>query len=162
MQALENVYKFRRDISDWNGFRERVEDRLWPQGSKEVPWSDIRRRSCDRFELGVAPPSSARRPASRDVALAIGEMTGGYIQRGPFPEGSHRHQHPGTPAQLGHGCCPAASQAGPWRPGYMSRDGQATTSSDVIDHNRDLKSTISSSFLAEDTSGEYETGEPVT
>lgn len=163
VEALKAVGKFHEDTGpDSVGFRQLLESRLWPEGQKEVLWSEIKRRA------GTDPGWVLHHPRAldhlkdalvqRDIWRDIG---GGYIQRGPFPK-------PKTSVQVqrlfrDHNTGEANLRIQPLHGDtiYYSFDGPPTTQSAKLEGNQLTTRALRIWFLAVDSRGEHETGEPV-
>ena len=159
--ALKDVHKYTEEIGADSGFKNRVENRLWPQGLKEVDWSAIRKSAASNpgwlWHHTRALDELRDELISRDIWRDLG---GGYVSRGPFPKPAtsvsvqQLVRNPNGEARLRirplHGDVV-----------YYSPDGTATTSSPRLDLVDDYKtSAVSVSFLCVDSSGEHETGDP--
>src|SRR5690606_31313371 len=94
------------------------------------------------------------------------DMTGGYIERGPFPK-----DPTGVNVQVLHrdyetGKVRLRISPVHGNKVYMSRDGQGSTEQgstewEVVDHVQDIETDdLTLAFISEDTTGEYQTGEP--
>ncbi len=160
--ALAETYKYREDTSaDSPDFRRALEERLWPEGQKEVPWADMKRRAATNPSWVWYHPRALddlrEELLQRDIWRDIG---GGYVQRGPFPK-------PRTgvmPQELNRD--PSSGKVTlRVRPlhgdtVHFSNEGLATTSSPKLEGYDMETDALKVSFLAVDSTGQHETGEP--
>lgn len=163
-KALETVFKYRPDTaSDLNGYRARVEEILWPAELKEVEWSEIRRQAASNPRWEWNHPRALDDLRDEMVRQERWRQEGGYVNRGPFPKPQAtvtaltQHRDPDTgEAQLS--VRPVNADIV-----YWSSDGPATTNSERLDLAKPLRTrALRLSFLGVDSSGQHQTGEPVT
>jgi hypothetical protein len=162
-QALAGAMKYTDDIGPDGGFVRRVEERLWPQGQKEVSWADIKRNAAQN------PGWVWHHPSALDdlrAALVMRDTwrahEGGWVERGPFPK-------PATGVSVQRllrdpSTGEATLRVRPLHGDviHYSEGGQATTASPRLE-SFDVKTRAARvSFLCVDTTGQHETGEPET
>lgn len=161
-QALISVFKFDPNVlEDPEAFGKRVEDRLWPAESNVASWAEIKRRAAadpswiwhHPRALDDLKETMLRRDRWRDAGS-------GFIERGPFPK-------PATSVQVQE--LSRDSKTGQVtlrvRPLHGDRvhyaEGRAVSEdSPVLDGNQLTTDALEMAFLAVDSKGEHETGEP--
>ena len=158
--TLTAVRKYTEEIDADSGFKTRVENRIWPQGLKEVDWSAVKRNAASYpgwvwhhpRALDELKDELIRRDLWRDLG-------GGYVSKGPFPK-------PPTSVSViqlqrkqdGEATLRVRPLHGDVV--YYQENATATTSSPRLETFEDLKTTaVSVSFLCVDSTGEHETGE---
>ncbi len=160
--ALTEVHKYRENATaDSPSFRQSLENRLWPEGQQEVLWSEIKRRAATDPGWVLHHPRAlddlktelVRRDTWRDIG-------NGYVQRGPFPK-------PCTDVQVQQlqrdpNTGEVILRVRPLHADviHYSTAGPATTSSPRLDGTELRTAALRVSFLAVDSKGEHETGEP--
>jgi len=145
----------------------RIEDMLWPQGQKRVPWNDIRKRALTQQRwLWIRPNGldHLKKLATDQDRWRYTED--GYIERGPFakPKTSvivhlvHRDDATGEAILE-----VSATHAGKHPKVYVSADKAVPTGKTGTQVTDKYKSqAVRLWFIAVDPTGEHETGEPVT
>ncbi|HEX5416073.1 MAG TPA: chitobiase/beta-hexosaminidase C-terminal domain-containing protein, partial [Chloroflexota bacterium] len=161
--VLTESYKYREDTTS-DSFRTSLENRLWPAGAPEVLWSEIKRRAATDpawvFHHPRALDDLKDELTRKDVWRDVGN---GYIQRGPFPK-------PQTGVEVRQqGRDDATGEATltikPLHADtvYWSDGGPASVASPRLETFSNVRTrAVTLSFLAVDSNGEHETGEPVT
>ena len=84
--ALESAYKYIRDVSAEGTFRKKVENKLWPQGKQETPWSQIKANAA---QDGSWPWHAANALDQLRAILVQRDQwreSEGYVDKGPFPQ----------------------------------------------------------------------------
>jgi hypothetical protein len=160
--ALIEAHQFRESIGDLDGFRTSVENRLWPEGIKEVSWNDLKRRAAQDPTWLLHDPRALddlkQDLVTRDQWRDLGN---GFVQRGPFPQ---------PPTSVSVQVLSRDPNTGETRlrvtPRHADRvrvaeDGVATPYSTELDGWELTTRDVTLSFLAEDTKGEHEAGEPI-
>jgi hypothetical protein len=86
--ALKDVaFKYRSDVTaDDTGFRNSLENKLWPEGLKEVPWADIKRRAATDPSWLWHHPRALDDLKDELVRREIWRERAGFVERGPFPK----------------------------------------------------------------------------
>lgn len=158
IKALKDKMKYTEDVSS-DTFRKKVEQRLFTQ--KAMPWNEIRRRAA------LNPVWQWHRHDALDklkddcVHKDIWREDGGYVEKGPFPK-------PATDVKLQELSRDDSTGAVKLRitpingdTVYVEIGAPATTASQKLSGRDYETSEFELSFLAVDSSGEHETGEPV-
>jgi hypothetical protein len=160
--ALSDVQKYHGDASaDSPSFRQLLESRLWPPGQQEVLWSEITRRAATDpgwvwhhpRALDDLKDELIRRDLWRDIG-------NGYVQRGPFPKPATDvqvqplHRDPNT-GEVTLRVKPLHADTV-----YYSESGPVTTASPRLESNELKTAALRVAFLAFDSTGDHETGEP--
>ncbi|MBA2278682.1 MAG: DUF499 domain-containing protein [Chloroflexia bacterium] len=160
--ALVDVFKFRPDVES-EGLRQAVETRLWLSGTKEMRWAEITSRAAQDPSWDWHHPRAlddlkqdlTRRDQWRDLG-------NGFLQRGPFPRPATSvsvqvlSRDPTTGKARLRITPRHATLA------RIEEDGPATTYSAVLDAWELETDEVKLSFIGEDSTGEHETGEPVS
>lgn len=163
IQALKEAFKFQESTDVSGTFRTTLENKLWPEGEKEVAWAELKRRAASDpawvlhhpRALDVLKDELVRRDIWR-------EPGGGYVQRGPFPKPVTSVQV--QPLSRDEATGEVVLRVKPLHGDtvYMSAAGPATTASERLDGGENLRTrAIKLWFLAVDSTGEHETGDPV-
>jgi hypothetical protein len=162
LAALKEAYKYREEVSaDDPSFRTSLENKLWPS-TKQVSWGDIKRRAAtDPSWLWHHPRALDDLKDAlikRDIWRDIG---GGFVERGPFPKPKtsvtiqQLARDPNT-GEVTLRIRPLHADAV-----YRTDDGSDTTSAPKLD-SYDVKTReISARYIAIDSAGQHEPGEPV-
>lgn len=164
VETLKRAYKY-EEVTEaaLDSFRTKLESKLWPEGSREVAWGEIKRRAATDPSWQWHAPGMLE--YLKDQMLRRDqwrELSAGFLQRGPFPkpqtsvEVQRLYRDPATGE--------ATLRIRPLHADtvYMSEDGPATSSSPRLEE-YDLKTrALKLSFLAVDSTGEHKTGEPVS
>jgi hypothetical protein len=156
--CLKDRYKFEEDTST-DGFRTRVENRLWPEGAREVLWSEVKRKAAQDPAWVFHHPRALDDLKDRCVQRDVWREGGGYVERGPFPQPptavTVRVQ--GRDDRTGETTLSIAPLHADQV--YVSADGPATTASPRLESFTNYRTTaVRLSFLAVDSTGQHETG----
>lgn len=160
--ALADVQKYWGAASaDSPSFRQLLERSLWPEGQQEVLWSEIKRRAATDPGWVLHHPSALddlkEELVRRDLWRDIGD---GYIQRGPFPKPATdvQVQLLSRDPQTGE----ATLRVRPLHADtvHYSCDGPVTAASPRLEGNELKTTALRVAFLAVDSTGEHDTGEP--
>ena len=158
-QALEGKQKYTTDIAG-DTFRRKVEARLFTQQS--MPWTEIKRRAA------TAPGWQWHRPDALDRLKAdclhkdLWREEGSYVNKGPFPKPATtvRVQELDRDDDTGVATLRLRPVHGDTL--YAEVGAAATPASRKLDPHRDFATAaLRVSFLAVDSTGQHETGEPV-
>jgi hypothetical protein len=161
-QALISVFKFYPDVlKDEDAFRQRVEERLWPAESKVSSWTEIRRKAAaDPSWIWHHPRAlddlkeiMLRRDLWRDAGS-------GFIERGPFPKPATSVQIQELNRDPNTGKVTLRVKALHGDRVHYAEGRAVSESSPVLDGNQLTTDALELSFLAVDSTGEHETGEP--
>lgn len=164
-EALFEVHKFRPDASVDTGLKSALESRLWPQGSNEASWTEIKRRAAQEPGWIWHHPKALDDLKERLINQGQWrDLTNGFVQRGPFPAPKTSvsvqvlSRDPETGRTRLRITPLHASQV------RIAEGGDASVASPLLDASKGWEIETdkpSLSFLGEDTSGEHEPGEPV-
>jgi hypothetical protein len=86
VSALTEVSKFHADTGPESPFRSSLENKLWPESVKEMPWSDLKRRAATDPSWVWHHPRALDNLKAELVKRDVWRESGGYVQRGPFPQ----------------------------------------------------------------------------
>lgn len=164
-EALFEVYKYRPDASVDTGLKSTLEDKLWPQGTNEASWNEIKRRAAQDPSWVWHHPKAL--DDLRETLTKQGQwrdLTNGFVQRGPFPPAAASvsvqvlRRDPDT-GRVRLRINPLhASQV------RIAEGETATTASPIFNAENGWEfetDDVSLSFLAQDPTGEHLDGEPV-
>lgn len=85
VNALREAFKFREDIGPEGPFRRLIEDKLWPAESKEVAWSEIKRRAATDPSWVWHHPRALDALRDELIKRDVWRQNGSFVERGPFP-----------------------------------------------------------------------------
>ena len=144
-------------------FRRQVENRLWPEGTQEASWIEIKRKAATDPSWLLHHPSALddlkQAMVARDQWRDIGN---GFMLRGPFPQ-----PPAGVSVQVLHRDKDTGETRLRITPRHADRvriaeDGVATPTSPELDGWELTTRDVKLSFLAEDSTGQHDPGEPFT
>lgn len=159
IKTLKDKLKYTEEVSG-DLFRKKVEQRLLTQ--KAMPWTEIKRRAAMNPAWQWHRPDALEKLKGDCVHRDIWREEGGYVDRGPFPK-------PATDVKIQELFRDEQSGAVKLRITPINGDtvyrevGSPATRASQKLSGRDLETAeFEVSFLAVDSAGEHETGEPVT
>ncbi len=159
--ALREVHKYTDKTSVDDGFASAIETRLWPMTSKEVAWSQIQQNAASN--PAWAWHHTRALDEARDEMVKRGQwrdLGGGFYEKGPFPPPSTEVsvQQLSRNSETGEATLRVRPLHGDLV--YYAQDASVSTSSPRLE-GQDLKtSALTVQFLAVDSTGEHQTGEP--
>jgi len=161
--VLKEAYKYRDNTSaDDASFRTSLENKLWPEGARDVPWADIKRRAATDPSWFLHHPRALDDLRDELIRRDIWRDMGGFVQRGPFPKPVTEVTVQQLSRDLETGNATLRVKPLHGDTVHCSEDGAATTLSPKIDSHDFQTRALTLSFLAIDSTGEHETGEPYT
>jgi hypothetical protein len=161
LNALKECFKYTEDIAPDGTLRTRVENKLWPTGTKEVAWSTIKQRAATDSSWVWHHPDALDNLKDELVKRDVWREMMGYIDRGPFekPKTSVQVQVLNRDENTGQVTLRIRPLNGDLV--YMETNGIATTSSKKME-DYDIKTkALKLSFLCVDSSGEHGVGEAI-
>ncbi|HOH73524.1 MAG TPA: DUF499 domain-containing protein [Syntrophales bacterium] len=161
LAALKECYKYTTEIAPDGNFRNRVESKLWPENTREVAWSDIRKRAASDPAWVWHHPDALDQLKDELVKRDLWREMMGYITRGPFekPVTSVQIQVLNRDSESGLATLRIRPINGDTV--FMETKSVATTSSRKLE-DYDIKTkALKLSFLCVDSTNEHTTGEPV-
>ena len=162
LNALKECYKYTEDIAPDGTFRNRVENKLWPAGNKEVAWSTIKQRAATDPSWVWHHPDALDNLKDELVKRDVWREMMGYVDRGPFekPKTSVQVQVLSRDENTGQVTLRIRPLNG--NVVHMETNDVATTSSKKLE-DYDIKTkAVRLSFLCVDSAGEHSTGEAAT
>lgn len=159
-KTLESKQKFTTDVSS-DTFRRKCEDRLFTQ--KEMRWNDIKERAAIETSWQWHIPRALDDLKNDCLKKDIWRENGGYLVKGPFPKEktSVLIQVKDQNLETGVTTLRIIPQYGDKV--YYEVGSNATTASQLVDDlNNFTTSELKLSFLCVDSSGEHQTGDPVS
>ncbi len=156
--ALAGKQKYTTDVTS-DVYRQKIEARLFTQQS--MPWSEIERRAATSPGWQWHRPDALTRMKADCIHKDLWREEGNYVNRGPFPKPATTVRVKELSRDDGTGV--AKLRLTPVNADMLYADygGPATTASMKLDGRDFETSELRVSFLAVDSSGEHETGEPV-
>lgn len=143
-------------------FRERIEKQLWPAGQKMVAWAQIRNEAAQQPGFVIHNPNKLE--DVRDQAVRRGHWRladqGRFIERGPFQQEKARVSPPrriGEPNPQTGAVTLEVKPINADQVKYISPDG----SEQVVQGGQITVTDLTGSFVAIDTTGKYESEEPL-
>jgi len=162
LAALRECYKYTTEIAPDSNFRSRVENKLWPENAKEVLWNSIRHRAASDPSWVWHHPDALDQLKEELVKRDLWREMMGYVTRGPFEKPSTSVQIQVLNRDGDTGLTTLRIRPVNGDTVYMEAKGKVTTSSRKLEE-YDLKTkALKLSFLCVDSTGEHDTGEPVT
>ncbi|MGI8550614.1 MAG: DUF499 domain-containing protein, partial [Dehalococcoidia bacterium] len=159
--ALKEAYKYREDTSaESSSFRTSLENKLWPATQKEVPWSSIKQRAATDPSWVWQHPRALDDLKTELIKRDIWREHGTFVERGPFPQpqASLTVQVVSRNEKTGETTLRLRPLHGDIV--YKTESGLANTNSERLENFEITTKALRLSFLAADSSGEHETGEP--
>ena len=157
-EALAGKQKYTTDIAS-DTFRKKVEARLFTQQS--MPWTEIKRRAATSPAWQWHRPDALERLKTDCLHKDVWREEGSYVNKGPFPKPATtvRIQELDRDDETGL----AKLRLTPVNADtlYAEVGGPATSASMKIDGREYETAELRVSFLAIDSTGQYETGEPI-
>jgi hypothetical protein len=158
--ALREAFKYVEATGPDSSFRHQIENRLWPKGSREVLWADLKRRGASDPSWVWYHPRALDALKDELIKRDIWREHGTFVERGPFPKPPTAAlvQQIGRDDNTGEVRLRVRPQHGDTV--YWSAKGVATPASERLDGQDLTTAAMRLSFLAVDSTGEHETGEP--
>jgi hypothetical protein len=159
VRTLKGKMKYTEDVTG-ETFIKKVEARLFTQ--KVMPWGEIKRRAATNPAWQWHRPDALERLKTDCLHQETWREDGGYVEKGPFPQ-------PATQVKLqelsrdddsGHVKLRATPVNGDTI--YVEIGAQATPASQKLSGRDYETDELIVSFLAVDSTGQHETGEPFT
>ena len=85
-KALEAAYKYTTDVGTEGTFRKKVENKLWPQGKQEAPWSQIKTNAAQDGSWPWHVSNALDQLKAILVQRDQWRESEGYVDKGPFPQ----------------------------------------------------------------------------
>ena len=158
MAALADRQKYTEDLAS-ETFRKKVEARLFTQQS--MLWTEIKRRAATAPVWQWHPPAALEKIKADCLHKDLWREEGNYVNKGPFPKPATDVRIQEISRDDGTGLAklrlsPVHADRLHWEVGAP-----ATPASSQLDGRNFETGSIRVSFLAVDSAGEHETGEPV-
>ena len=157
--ALEGKQKYTKDVSS-ETFRRKIEARLFGQQTSML-WTEIERRAATATGWQWHRPDALKRMRDDCLHKDVWREEGSYVNKGPFakPETTVRIREVSRDENSGR----VTLKLTPVNANRLYADigGPATTASMKVNGGDYDTDELRVSFLAEDSTGEYEIGEPV-
>jgi hypothetical protein len=162
METLKSCYKYTLEVGPETGFKNKIETRLWPESSQEVPWSQIKLRAAQTPGWVWHVPNALDNIKTILVQRDLWRESGGYVDKGPFPQPKTdvRIQPMHRDDETGVVTLKVSAIHGDRI--YMEVGAPATTASKLLDSQEVKTDEREVSFLAVDSTGVHEAGDPVT
>ena len=158
MAALADKQKYTEDVAS-DTFRKKVEARLFTQQS--MLWTEIKRRAATAPVWQWHPPDALEKIKADCLHKDLWREEGNYVNKGPFPKPATSVRIQELSRDDGTGVAklrlsPVNADRLHWELGAP-----ATPASSQLDGRTFETGELRVSFLAVDSTGEHETGEPV-
>ena len=159
IRTLKGKMKYTEEVSG-ETFRKKIEARLFTQ--KVMLWSEIKRRAATNPAWQWHHPEALDKIKGECEHNEIWDERGGYVEKGPFPKPAtevklQELSRDDDTGQVKLRVTPINGDTV-----YVEIGGQATTASHKLS-GRDYETVeLKVSFLAVDSTGEHETGDPIT
>ncbi|HEV2526876.1 MAG TPA: DUF499 domain-containing protein [Thermomicrobiales bacterium] len=143
-------------------FRERIERELWPAESKAVAWAQIRTEAAQQPGFPMHQP--AKLDDVRDQAVQRGQWRlvdeGRFVERGPFEREKARVSAPRVIGEPDPETGAVTIEVKPVNADivrFISADG----ASQIVENGKITVTDLAGRFVAEDSTGAYESADPV-
>jgi hypothetical protein len=158
VDVLKEKMKFTEDVSG-ETFRKKCEQRLFTQQS--MPWSEIKRRAATNPKWQWHHPGALDQLKEECIDRDIWREEGGFVDKGPFPQPRtsvtvQEQTRDDESGEVVLRVTPIHGDTVYWEVG-----GAATTASARLDGSTLKTAELEVWFLAVDSTGVHETGEPV-
>ncbi|MGH8770510.1 MAG: FN3 associated domain-containing protein, partial [Burkholderiales bacterium] len=157
-KALAAKQKYTEDISS-DVFRQKAETRLFTQQS--MLWTEIKRRAASNPKWQWHKTDALDKLKEALVHQDFWRESGGYVDRGPFPQPATAVRVQVLSRDDNTGRCKLRLTAANADTLYAEVGGKATTASQQISGSEYTTEALEVSFLAVDSTGVHETGEPL-
>jgi len=156
--------KLYREVKDsFDAIRDKAQDLLWPQGTDDARWIDVKERATQEPGMPWLPPGSAGLEQVKALALSRGiweDLGNGYISKRPKPKQTSLDFIPeGGPDDRGIARIRLSPQnAGPSPRIHYQEEGPVSVSSPVVEDAIFKTSALWVEFLVVDTTGQHQQG----
>jgi len=159
IETLREKMKFTDEVSG-DTFRKKCEQRLFTQQS--MPWNEIKRRAATNAKWQWHRPDALDQLKEDCIFRDVWREDGGFVDKGPFPQPKTvvSVQEQTRDDDTGRAVLRVTATHGDAV--YWEIGGSATTASARLEGNQLETSELEVSFLAVDSKGIHETGEPYT
>jgi uncharacterized protein DUF499/Fn3 domain-containing protein len=161
-----NPLKLYLDVEkEFDAIRDKAQDLLWPENQDEARWSDVADRYAEQAGMPWLPPKGAETLKSIACNRGLWEDLGnGYVTKKPKKKRTSAQviaePELGDEGKVRLRVNPQS--AGPAPRIYFAEDAQVSESSDQLKENPYTTAALRVNFLVCDSSGQYDTGDPVT
>ena len=159
IRTLKAKMKYTEEVSG-ETFRKKIEARLFTQ--KVMLWSEIKRRAATNPAWQWHHPEALDKIKGECEHNEVWDERGGYVEKGPFPKPAtevklQELSRDDDTGQVKLRVTPINGDTV-----YVEIGGQATTASHKLSGRDYETAELKVSFLAVDSTGEHETGDPIT
>lgn len=160
-ETLKAKQKFTDDLES-DTFRRKCEERLFTQ--KSLPWAEVRKRAATNIKWQWHHPDALDKLKGDLVFKDFWREQGEYVEKGPFakPSTSVQVQLVRRDDETGEVRLKLIPQNGDTLHYELGGDRATTGSSQVTDPKEFRSTDLRFSFLCVDSTGEHQTGDPVT
>lgn len=156
--------KLYRDVqSGFEAIRDKAQDLLWPQGSDDARWSDVKERSTQEPGMPWLPPGNAGLEQVKALALSRGiweDLGNGYISKRPKPKQTGlvitQETDPDDQGLVRLRLSP--QNAGPSPRIHYQEEGPVSTTSPVVEDSSLTTKALWVEFLVIDSTGQHQQG----
>lgn len=158
IRTLKGKMKYTEEVSG-ETFIKKVEARLFTQ--KVMLWSEIKRRAATNPAWQWHRSDALDKVKEESIHRDIWRESGGYVERGPFPKPATQVKIQELSRDDDTGKVKLRATPINGDAIYVEVEGQATTASHKLSGRDYETGELEVSFLAVDSTGEHETGDPV-
>lgn len=158
VRSLEDKQKYTNDISG-EIFRKKVEARLFTQ--KSMLWEEVVRRAATNPAWQWHRRDALEKLKAECVHQGVWREEGGYVVKGPFPKPPTHVLIQELSRDDETGCVNLRVSPVNGDQLYVEFGGKATSASKPVEDREFETAAVRVSFVAVDSSGQHETGEPV-
>jgi hypothetical protein len=163
---VSNPQKLQLDVEkEFDAIRDKAQDLLWPENLDETRWSDAADRYAEVAGMYWLPPRGL--DTLKTIACNRGlweDLGNGYVTKKPKKKRTSAQivaePEPGDDGRVRLRVNPV--NAGPAPRILFAEEGGVSEQSPVLKDNPYATQALRVSFLVQDVSGQYETGDPVT
>lgn len=159
VRTLKGKMKYTDEVSG-ETFIKKVEARLFTQ--KVMPWSEIKRRAATNPAWQWHRTDALDRLKEECIHRDVWRESGGYVEKGPFPKPATQVKLQELSRDDDTGTVKLRATPVNGDAVYVEVGGQATTASRKLSGRDYETDELEVSFLAVDSAGGHETGEPIT
>ena len=159
--ALKGAYKYTTDVGPDGSFRNKIENKLWPESSQETLWTTVRQRAAQDPSWVWHVPNALDNVKGILVQRGIWREANGYVDKGPFPQPKTSVTIKEVARSDDTGAVTLKLQGVHGDQLFMEIGADATPASKRLENQTIELSELHASFLCVNSTRVHETGDPV-